>query len=471
MTQRTRQKQRASMDSFENPFITPFKPPENETEEERIHRARALQDAQRVSREIDESLQETKRLLDRRKKGMRILLLGQAESGKSAVLKNFQLAFTPNQFRKERGVWKTIIQLNLISSVKAIFNVLNETESEFSTQLPLTPPQSPGSSVNNSKLRRIHLSLKPLLSMDADLNKILFSAGSTREICVAAGSRWKFKLGFRDSTSTRESSDSNSDLYHLTNAQNATRNNFVKLLEASKDDIISLWQDENVQSSLEEQGVDLRASPGFFMDDVERIAASGYQPTDSDIVRARVRTVGVEEHHLVAESIALKGSDFYITDVSGMRSSRSSWIPFFDDSQAILFLAPLTFNQMLDEDNHVNRLEDSLMLWKDICKNELLANCNIIIFFNKMDILRRTLQSGVEVRKFVPSYGDAPNDVASVTKYFKDRFKTYHKKLSPKPRSFISHETSAIDVHSTTALVVTVHDGIIRENLQRSDMI
>lgn len=73
------------------------------------------------------------------------------------------------------------------------------------------------------------------------------------------------------------------------------------------------------------------------------------------------------------------------------------------------------------------------MLWKEICANVLLANCNIIVFFNKvcmtevilahhillwvqMDILRRTLASGVEVQKYVPSYGDAPNDAASVAK-------------------------------------------------------
>ncbi|KAJ3875195.1 G-protein alpha subunit [Lentinula edodes] len=463
---KSKQKQRASMELSENPFIVAFKVPANETEEERVHRARAFQDAQRVSRQIDENLQETKRNLDRRKRAIRILLLGQAESGKSAVLKNFQLAFTPHQFQKERDLWKTIIQLNLISSVRMLLNILNDVDSNV--QSLLTPPRTPGSHPNSSysnKLRRIHLGLSPLLSLENDLNRMFFATGGpSHEICVPAGSRWKSKLGFRDSASVHQ------DL-KLTNAQNAIKNNLIQLLEASKDDIDSLWRDADVQRALEEREVDLRDTPGFFLDDVERIASASYCPTDSDIVRARVRTDGVEEHHLVAESIRLKGNEFFITDVSGARSSRHSWIPFFDDSHAILFLAPLVFNQMLEEDPRVNRLEDSLLLWKEICSNVLLANCNIIIFFNKMDILRRILESGVEVRKFVPSYGNAPNEVESVTKYFKDRFKTYHKKLSPKPRSFISHETSAIDIHSTTALVVTVHDGIIRDNLEKSDMI
>ncbi|KAL0576187.1 hypothetical protein V5O48_005785 [Marasmius crinis-equi] len=74
---RRKGKEKASISpSIDNPFIAQFRPPANETEEERIRRARAFQDAQRVSKEIDESLQETKRHLDRRRRGLKLLLLG-----------------------------------------------------------------------------------------------------------------------------------------------------------------------------------------------------------------------------------------------------------------------------------------------------------------------------------------------------------------------------------------------------------
>ncbi|KAF7794132.1 hypothetical protein EIP86_005263 [Pleurotus ostreatoroseus] len=36
--------------------------------------------------------------------------------------------------------------------------------------------------------------------------------------------------------------------------------------------------------------------------------------------------------------------------------NRPHWIPYFDDVQAIIFLAPLAFNLMLEEDSRVNRL-------------------------------------------------------------------------------------------------------------------
>ena len=103
-----------------------------------------------------------------------------------------------------------------------------------------------------------------------------------------------------------------------------------------------------------------------------------------DIVRARVRTLGVEEHRFTLESGALPGTEWYIYDVGGSRSVRQHWIPYFDDVQAIIFLAPLAFNLVLDEDPKVNRLEDSITLWRQVCENPLLAKTTLILFLNKV---------------------------------------------------------------------------------------
>lgn len=84
--------------------------------------------------------------------------------------------------------------------------------------------------------------------------------------------------------------------------------------------------------------------------------------------------------------------------------------------QAIIFLAPLTFNLSLEEDPTVNRVEDSIIIWKAICSNRLLERTVIILFLNKMDVLGTALKSGLQVRDYVTSYGDLPNDVPSVAK-------------------------------------------------------
>lgn len=85
-----------------------FKPPPNETAEEKRERLMFQQEAQRISREIDESILESKKLLEKKKKAVKVLLLGtlitttrltvaltspsqrsgQAESGKSTMLRS-----------------------------------------------------------------------------------------------------------------------------------------------------------------------------------------------------------------------------------------------------------------------------------------------------------------------------------------------------------------------------------------------
>ncbi len=47
------------------------------------------------------------------------------------------------------------------------------------------------------------------------------------------------------------------------------------------------------------------AYPLSFLDDLERIATSDYEPTDDDVVRARLRTLGVQEHRILFEQGAI----------------------------------------------------------------------------------------------------------------------------------------------------------------------
>jgi guanine nucleotide-binding protein subunit alpha len=83
----------------------------------------------------------------------------------------------------------------------------------------------------------------------------------------------------------------------------------------------------------------------------------------------------------------------------------------------IIFLAPISaFDQVLTEDPTVNRLEDSLAMWRDLCKNKILAGASIVLFLNKCDLLQAKLEAGVRLNQFLTSYGDRPNDYANVTK-------------------------------------------------------
>ena len=104
------------------------------------------------------------------------------------------------------------------------------------------------------------------------------------------------------------------------------------------------------------------------------------------------------------------GTEWQLFDVGGSRSSRASWAPFFDDIDAIIFLAPLSvFDEKLIEDTRVNRLQDSYELWKQVTSSSILENTQIILFLNKYDLLAKKLKRGVRIKDFISSYGEREN--------------------------------------------------------------
>lgn len=65
---------------------------------------------------------------------------------------------------------------------------------------------------------------------------------------------------------------------------------------------------------------------GSFLDDLERVTALKYMPTDDDVLKARLKTVGVSEYKFEMEISAGRdsGTEWRIVDVGGSRSQRRS---------------------------------------------------------------------------------------------------------------------------------------------------
>ena len=82
----------------------------------------------------------------------------------------------------------------------------------------------------------------------------------------------------------------------------------------------------------------------------------------------------------------------------------------------LLFLAPTsTFDQTLPEDESVNRLWDSVLIWKNICISKLLKNVSFVLLLNKCDILDAKLKSGIRFAQHVTSYKSSrPNETEEI---------------------------------------------------------
>jgi len=235
--------------------------------------------------------------------------------------------------------------------------------------------------------------------------------------------------------------------------------------------MIRLWQDPTVRQLLRAQHIRLEDMAGFFLDSLDRVTTLDYVPTDDDILRARLKTLGVSEHRFKLEAGNLLSHDWRVFDVGGGRNLRASWVPYFDNMNAIIFLAPIScFDQVLAEDPSVNRLEDSMLLWKNVVSNKLLQNTNVILFLNKIDILKDKLASGIQFRRFVISYGDRPNDFDSISRYLTEKFSLLHKGCSPTARKYYCHLTAVTDVKPTQRILANVKDVVVRQNLKAGEL-
>ncbi|KAH9938925.1 G-alpha-domain-containing protein [Amylocystis lapponica] len=451
------------------PNIWPPPLPTRETELEKALRLEEEREAKKISDEIDRAIERERQELRRNCMQEKILLLGQAESGKSTMLKNFQLNFAPAAFHAETEAWRAVIHLNLVHSVIFILDLLQGGTSHGEPDPKTSDPK------DDHRLLRMRLT--PLRQVEMILEKCLevssydrspstdsdssWDTGKASEISVRGGSGWKALVQSRKERHTRFSGQ-----HELDNAR--------QILEACRDDMVSLWEDPSIQEILREHGVALQEQPGFFLDQIQRIATVAYNPTPEDILRARLRTIGVEEHHVELETVpSEKVREWIFYDVGGHRGQRAAWAPFFEDVNAMIFLCSIAaFDQNLSEDHTVNRLVDSMKLWKTICSSSLLKNTTFILLLNKFDILKTKLESGIQFSDWFDSYTDS-NESENVTSYLKGVFKGFHKECSSasRKRQLHVHATCAVDTTMMSIVLGSIRDVILFNTLQETNLI
>lgn len=517
-----------------DPLAAALLPPPNETEEERYARLEAETEAKKKSDSIDEMIQKDRK---KSRNEVKVLLLGQSESGKSTTLKQFQLLHTPSAFHKERIAWRAVIYLNLVRSIRRILDALlpEETPVEDHEDLDSLEPASiiissngrPPSAISGTKVSNYELyrrRLEPLVALEERLTHLLSSPADDEP--VRLGKQPVTREGLADDSSPSSPRNGrptptivipnhDSSRYPVTPVVSpaATKNrknkevtvqgmhNWKKpfyldlgsrskspknahsneiegwwedpndpchTLNACAQTMIQLWQDPQVRKRLEEKRLRLEESSGFFLDEIPRITAKMFIPRDEDVLKARLKTMGVVEHTFLISSGTNRGVEWKIYDVGGARHQRQAWAPYFDDVNAIIFLAPISaFDQVLAEDPRVNRLEDSLLLWKSLVSTKLLSNVNIMLFLNKCDLLRAKLDTGVRLNQHMLSYGDRSNDYDSVSNYFRNKFGALHQNFTPnRERELYIHFTSVTDTRRTSLIISNVRDIIIKANLR-----
>jgi guanine nucleotide-binding protein G(i) subunit alpha len=158
---------------------------------------------------------------------------------------------------------------------------------------------------------------------------------------------------------------------------------------AMAQDIKALWGDKGVQLAFKSRHLfQLSDSSDYYFDNLDRIAAHDYVPTEADVLRARVKTTGIQEITFTTNEV-----NFRMVDVGGQRSERKKWIHCFQDVTAVIFCVAMSeYDLKLYEDETVGRTEESLKLFDEICNSKWFNSTSIILFLNKKDLFAEKIK-------------------------------------------------------------------------------
>nr|XP_040048060.1 guanine nucleotide-binding protein G(o) subunit alpha-like isoform X1 [Gasterosteus aculeatus aculeatus] len=224
--------------------------------------------------------------------------------------------------------------------------------------------------------------------------------------------------------------------------------------------ICALWADQGVRAAAARgYEFELNDSALYFFENISRIIAPKYVPTETDVLRVRVRTCGIIE-----TQFQLNEMIFRLYDVGGQRSERRKWLRCFDCIQAVLFVVALSSYDMTQaEDPSGNRLQESLELFKSICTNTVFRSTSLILFMNKTDLFRdKILHSGRHLRFYLSSYKGADCDVDAAAHHIAAMFSLCN--CSPAEPVY-HHFTTATDTTNVQVVFHMVIDQVMKGNL------
>ncbi|OAP54351.1 hypothetical protein AYL99_11452 [Fonsecaea erecta] len=179
-----------------------------------------------------------------------------------------------------------------------------------------------------------------------------------------------------------------------------------------------LWADMDVKTCFSRcSKFQVCDSAQYYFESIDRIAAPSFVPNDQDILRSRHKTTGVAEFVFTAN----RDTVYRVIDVGGQRSERKKWMHYFEGVDLVLFLVALSeYDQALYEDGSVNRLQETIDLFRNVCEARWFTHATVQLVFNKTDLLReKLLRSPLEAY-----FGDyqGGSDYTAACKYISDKF-------------------------------------------------
>jgi len=421
---------------------------------------------------------------------VKLLLLGAGESGKSTVLKQMKVLHQNGFSHQERQQYAQVIWADAIQSMR----ILIIQARKLGISLDSDQPNSPLSSYKTVILRAKVLDhidtgiaggsnflndyvLK--YSERSEAKRRVQSTGRTGSVWDSAENKMKNNGGGGGLLDGNNGYEKVSQFEEISEGLNdgsirpgvsAINSNVLDnqskpiTRELIAESIKKLWfEDEGIkQCFMRANEFQLEGSASYYFNNIDNFANQNYICTNEDILKGRIKTTGITE-----TNFNIGSSKFKVLDAGGQRSERRKWIHCFQDITAVLFVLAISeYDQMLFEDERVNRMHEAMMLFDSLCNSKWFLNTPFILFLNKIDLFETKIKIS-PIRKYFPDYQGKIGDVNTGIKYFEDIFLSLNRTNKP----IYVHRTCATDTQSMKFVLTAVTDMIVQSNLKKSGLI
>ncbi|RLV93549.1 Guanine nucleotide-binding protein subunit alpha [Spathaspora sp. JA1] len=396
------------------------------------------------------------------KSTIKLLLLGAGESGKSTVVKQMRLLHKGGFTQQERRQYANVIWSDAIQSMKILIIQARKLK------IPLDCDTQGNSLI---PYKQIILRSEGLEQIDTS---VAGGESFISEYLLKYSEQNKNKRRLRSTGITKgasflnegeeEEDDEQEDVNELTEYYNLYQQSEQSYTRREIAEAISnLWKnDSGIRRCFERSNeFQLESSAGYFFDNIYNFADINYLCNDTDILQGRIKTTGITENNFT-----INNYQFKLYDAGGQRSERKKWIHCFEDITAVLFVLAISeYDQMLFEDERVNRMHESIVLFDSICNSKWFHNTPFILFLNKIDIFEKKFKK-TPIKKYFPDFTGNQYDFDEVMKFFETNFLMMNRTKKP----IYIHRTCATDTESMKFVLSAVTDMIVQSNLKQSGL-
>ncbi|XP_030582623.1 guanine nucleotide-binding protein subunit alpha-11-like [Archocentrus centrarchus] len=238
----------------------------------------------------------------------------------------------------------------------------------------------------------------------------------------------------------------------------------TQLERGNVDAIRRLWADPGIRVCYSRRcEYQLLDSTEYYMNNLDRIGAPDYIPTEQDVLRVRFPTTGIHDYSFTINTITLR-----IVDVGGQKSERRKWIHCFENVTSLIFLASLSeYDQVLEERETINRMQESLALFYTTIHSQWFHSTSIILFLNKTDILADKIKTS-DLQKYFPNFIGKRQDPEEAMKFIRKLYEqqAINHNNREEWKTLYPHFTCATDTNNIRKVFSDVKDTVLLKSLR-----